>query len=129
MTSVSAVILRNMPFNLLKEMRTKVSLQLVKVSVAHALISFFFLFQVLRVKNTSSTESHKVKGVLRVDTVTYRGNKGDAVKRKEFGFNLKPGTNDVVKMLVTFDEYYKRLVDQVLDLQIPIYILQIGQTC
>lgn len=43
MTSVSAVILRNMPFNLLKEMRTKVSLQLVKVSVAHALISFFFL--------------------------------------------------------------------------------------
>ncbi|XP_050560187.1 annulin isoform X3 [Spodoptera frugiperda] len=67
---------------------------------------------VLRVKNTSSTESHKVKGVLRVDTVTYRGNKGDAVKRKEFGFNLKPGTNDVVKMLVTFDEYYKRLVDQ-----------------
>lgn len=70
-----------------------------------------------------------MKGVLRVDTVTYRGNKGDAVKRKEFGFNLKPGTNDVVKMLVTFDEYYKRLVDQVLDLQIPIYILQIGQTC
>lgn len=54
-----------------------------------------------------------MKGVLRVDTVTYTGVTGDGVKRSEFDINLAPEGKEVVKMLVTYDEYYKKLVDQV----------------
>lgn len=54
-----------------------------------------------------------MKGVLRVDTVTYTGRTGDGVKRKEFEFNMTPEAKEVVTLMVTFDDYFKKLVDQV----------------
>lgn len=48
-----------------------------------------------------------------MDTVTYTGVTGDGVKRNEFDMKIEPEQKEIVKMLVTFDEYYKKLVDQV----------------
>ncbi|XP_028170220.1 annulin-like isoform X2 [Ostrinia furnacalis] len=67
---------------------------------------------VLHMKNRSTIQEHRVKGILRVDTVTYRGKTGDNVKRHEFDMVLAPAAKQRVDMLVTFDDYYKRLVDQ-----------------
>ncbi|CAG4998459.1 unnamed protein product [Parnassius apollo] len=67
---------------------------------------------VLHMKNRSTINQHQVKGVLRVDTVTYTGKTGDSVKRKEFDLNLAPEAKEVISILVTFDEYFKKLVDQ-----------------
>lgn len=51
--------------------------------------------------------------MLRVDTVTYTGVTGDGVKRHEFNTTLAPEAKEVIKLHVTFDDYYKKLVDQV----------------
>ncbi|XP_037297754.1 annulin isoform X2 [Manduca sexta] len=67
---------------------------------------------VLHIKNRSSINQHRVKGVLRVDTVTYTGVTGDGVKRYDFDVTLAPEGKENVQMLVTFDDYYKKLVDQ-----------------
>lgn len=77
------------------------------------ILNLDFILQVLHMKNRSTIEEHHVKGILRVDTVTYRGKTGDNVKRHEFDVVLKPAAKQRVDMLVTFDDYYKRLVDQV----------------
>ncbi|XP_013182952.2 annulin isoform X1 [Amyelois transitella] len=67
---------------------------------------------ILHIKNRSSEEQHQVKGTLRVDTVTYTGVTGDGVKRYEFDVKVAPIAKEEVKMLVTFDDYYSKLVDQ-----------------
>ncbi|XP_072936841.1 annulin-like isoform X2 [Epargyreus clarus] len=67
---------------------------------------------ILHMRNRSLSEQHNVKGVLRVDTVTYTGVTGDSVKRDEFDIILAPEAKEQVTMLVTFDDYFKRLVDQ-----------------
>ncbi|XP_068621101.1 annulin-like isoform X2 [Battus philenor] len=67
---------------------------------------------VLHMKNRSTIQQHQVQGVLRVDTVTYTGKTGESVKRKEFDLNLAPEAKELVTLLVTFDEYFKKLVDQ-----------------
>ncbi|KAL4712854.1 hypothetical protein ACJJTC_011924 [Scirpophaga incertulas] len=67
---------------------------------------------VLHMKNRSLTEPYQIKGVLRVDTVTYRGKTGENVKRSDVNLKLSPGAKNKVEMLVKFDEYYKKLVDQ-----------------
>lgn len=64
-------------------------------------------------KNRSTINEHQVKGTLRVDTVTYAGVTGDGVKRYEFDMKLKPEQKEKVQMLVTFDDYFKKLIDQV----------------
>lgn len=64
-------------------------------------------------KNRSMINQHTVKGVLRVDTVTYTGVTGDGVKREEFDLALPPEGKERINLLVTFDDYYKKLVDQV----------------
>lgn len=64
-------------------------------------------------KNRSTVNQHNVKGVLRVDTVTYTGVTGDGVKREEFDRMLAPEGKENITLLVTFDDYYKKLVDQV----------------
>ncbi|XP_022820875.1 annulin-like [Spodoptera litura] len=66
---------------------------------------------ILHVTNRAS-QSHQVQGNLRVDTATRTGNTGDEVKRSDFNINLKPESKEVIKMLVTFDDYYKKLGDQ-----------------
>lgn len=67
---------------------------------------------VLHMKNRSTINEHQVKGTLRVDTVTYAGVTGDGVKRYEFDMKLKPEQKEKVQMLVTFDDYFKKLIDQ-----------------
>ncbi|XP_041969290.1 annulin-like isoform X2 [Aricia agestis] len=67
---------------------------------------------VLHIKNRSTINSHNVKGVIRVDTVTYTGVTGDGVKREEFDKVIQPEGKDNISLLVTFDDYYKKLVDQ-----------------
>ncbi|XP_075992470.1 annulin-like isoform X2 [Anticarsia gemmatalis] len=67
---------------------------------------------VLHIKNRSLLESHHVKGILRVDTVTYRGVVGDAVKKHKFDLKVGPEAKEVVRMKVTFNEYFKKLIDQ-----------------
>lgn len=64
-------------------------------------------------KNRSSENKHTVRGVLRVDTVTYTGKTGEDVKRQDFEEALAPEEKRQVVMMVSFNEYYKRLVDQV----------------
>lgn len=66
----------------------------------------------LNIKNRSSLSEHKVKGVLRVDTVTYTGVTGDGVKKYEFDLTLAPEAKDQIKLTVTFNDYYKKLIDQ-----------------
>ncbi|KAI5632166.1 transglutaminase family domain-containing protein [Phthorimaea operculella] len=67
---------------------------------------------VLHIKNRSTVNTHEVKGVIRVDTVTYTGVVGDGVKREEFNMSIGPEAKERVSLLVTFDNYYKKLVDQ-----------------
>ncbi|XP_050670060.1 annulin isoform X1 [Leptidea sinapis] len=67
---------------------------------------------ILHMKNRSTINQHNVKGVLRVDTVTYTGVTGDGVKREEFDRVLAPEAKDRISLLVKFDDYYKKLVDQ-----------------
>ncbi|KAI8428043.1 hypothetical protein MSG28_002337 [Choristoneura fumiferana] len=67
---------------------------------------------ILHMKNRSSENKHTVRGVLRVDTVTYTGKTGEDVKRQDFEESLAPEEKRQVAMMVSFNEYYKRLVDQ-----------------
>lgn len=67
---------------------------------------------VLHIRNRSTIDQYQVKGVLRVDTVTYTGITGDGVKRYEFDMKIQPEQKETVQMLVTFDDYYKKLIDQ-----------------
>lgn len=73
-----------------------------------------FNYQVVVVANHSTEKEHTVKGNLRVDTVTYTGKVGESVKKTEFSEVLPPMTKREIKMDVSFDEYYGRLVDQVI---------------
>lgn len=50
---------------------------------------------------------------MRVDTVTYTGVTGDGVKRLEFDKVLAPEAKENITLNVTFEDYYKKLVDQV----------------
>ena len=72
-----------------------------------------FTLQVLHVKNRSTVNQHQVKGILRVDTVTYTGVTGDGVKRHEFDMLMTPEAKEKITLLVTFNDYYKKLIDQV----------------
>ncbi|XP_039763506.1 annulin-like isoform X1 [Pararge aegeria] len=67
---------------------------------------------VLHIRNRSAINQHHVKGVLRVDTVTYTGVTGDGVKKNEFDKVLAPEAKENITLAVTFDDYYKKLVDQ-----------------
>lgn len=69
--------------------------------------------QRLQIKNRSLTEAHRVKGVLRADSVTYTGKVGETVKKNEFDVNIASGGSGAIDMAVTFDDYFKKLVDQV----------------
>lgn len=69
--------------------------------------------QRLQIKNRSLTEPHRVKGLLRADSVTYTGKVGETVKKNEFDVNIDAGGNGTVELDVTFDDYFKKLVDQV----------------
>ncbi|OWR44550.1 putative annulin [Danaus plexippus plexippus] len=59
----------------------------------------------LHIKNRSTINEHHVKGVLRVDTVTYTGVTGDGVKRHEFDMKMAPEKKETITLPVTFNDY------------------------
>nr|CAD7601167.1 unnamed protein product [Timema genevievae] len=67
---------------------------------------------VVVMKNRSRTENYTVKVILRVDAVLYTGTVKDAVKRDDVERVVKAGAVEEIRMEVTYDEYYRRLVDQ-----------------
>uniref|UniRef100_A0A182NEW6 protein-glutamine gamma-glutamyltransferase n=1 Tax=Anopheles dirus TaxID=7168 RepID=A0A182NEW6_9DIPT len=67
---------------------------------------------ILLVKNRSSESRHIVEGSLHVDTVLYTGKDRDSVKVDTFSVTLEPGTEESVRMVVEFQEYYRKLRDQ-----------------
>lgn len=69
---------------------------------------------ILIAKNRSKSKEHTINGNLRVDTVHYTGKVGQPVKIFPFNKMIKPLTTEEVRLDVTFDEYYSRLVEQVL---------------
>nr|CAD7194805.1 unnamed protein product [Timema douglasi] len=69
-------------------------------------------FVVVVMKNRSRTENYTVKVILRVDAVLYTGTVKDAIKRDDVERVVKAGAVEEIRMEVTYDEYYRRLVDQ-----------------
>ncbi|KFB35768.1 hypothetical protein ZHAS_00002672 [Anopheles sinensis] len=67
---------------------------------------------ILLIKNRSSENRHTVEGSLHVDTVLYTGKSRDSVKVETFSVALEPGTEESVRMMVDFHEYYGKLRDQ-----------------
>ncbi|XP_049279486.1 annulin-like isoform X1 [Anopheles funestus] len=67
---------------------------------------------ILLVKNRSSESRHVVEGSLHVDTVLYTGKDRDSVKVDTFSVTLEPGTEEFIRMVVEFHDYYRKLRDQ-----------------
>ncbi|XP_018564308.1 annulin [Anoplophora glabripennis] len=67
---------------------------------------------ILEMKNRSSAKEYKVTVILRVEVVTYTGKVGDNVKKETFTVSIKPEAVEEAKLLVTYEEYGKRLIDQ-----------------
>ncbi|XP_063239972.1 annulin [Bacillus rossius redtenbacheri] len=67
---------------------------------------------VVVMKNRNRTESHKVSVILRVDSVTYMGTVKDSVKKITEERLVNPGAVEEIRLDVSYDEYYSRLVDQ-----------------
>ncbi|XP_075212942.1 transglutaminase [Lycorma delicatula] len=67
---------------------------------------------VLLMKNKASKQDHTVTVTLRVDTVLYTGKVKDPVKKEKFVKTIKAGTDEEVKINVTWEEYSKKLIDQ-----------------
>ncbi|XP_041978983.1 annulin-like [Aricia agestis] len=67
---------------------------------------------VLNIKNQSTTSSHHVTGRLDLSTETYTGRFASSVKRQAFDVHLKPEQKTKVSVMVTFEDYYEKLVEQ-----------------
>lgn len=55
---------------------------------------------------------HVVNGSLNVETVLYTGKDRESVKSDNFTISLQPNTEEFIRLVVTFDEYFKKLRDQ-----------------
>lgn len=66
----------------------------------------------LLITNRSHDQNYKVAVILRVDVVTYRGKIGDAVKITNQEVSVTARNTHEVRLNVTYNEYFKRLVDQ-----------------
>ncbi|XP_055683515.1 annulin isoform X2 [Lutzomyia longipalpis] len=67
---------------------------------------------VLEIKNKSSHKTHFVTGSLHIDSVHYTGKHRESIKIVKFERELKPGSMEVIRDEVVFNEYYGRLLDQ-----------------
>lgn len=63
-------------------------------------------------KNRSNETPYRVTGTLNVETVLYTGRNREEVKSIKFEQELQPAATELIKMEVTFDEYFNRLLDQ-----------------
>lgn len=66
----------------------------------------------LDVSNRSRIKDYIVTVLLRVDVVTYTGKIGNSVKQNNYEISVTARNDHKVKLTVTYDEYYKRLIDQ-----------------
>lgn len=69
-------------------------------------------------QNYSNNKDHPIQGTLRVDTVLYTGKVGSSVKELKFDTTIKARVREEIKLDVSFNEYYDRLVDQVSPFQL-----------
>lgn len=53
-------------------------------------------------------------GSLHVETVLYTGKQRDKVKSTTFEVKIQPSSMQLIDMEVTFDEYFSKLMDQVI---------------
>ncbi|KAG5680333.1 hypothetical protein PVAND_009844 [Polypedilum vanderplanki] len=67
---------------------------------------------VIHIKNKSSEKKHTVNGNLLVESVLYTGKSRKDIKSMKFSEVVEPLTDKSVVLEVTFDEYYKKLLDQ-----------------
>ncbi|XP_055638666.1 annulin-like isoform X2 [Toxorhynchites rutilus septentrionalis] len=67
---------------------------------------------IVQIKNRSSETIHTINGYLNVETVLYTGKSREMVKTEPFTISLKPNSEEFIRMVVTFDEYYKKLLEQ-----------------
>lgn len=56
---------------------------------------------------------HAVTASLYVDTIEYTGKNRKELMSKKFEFNLIPNGNCISRMIVEFEDYHKKLLDQV----------------
>lgn len=66
----------------------------------------------LIVSNRSRVKDYKVYALLKVDVVTYKGKVGESVKEHNFEVTVTSRNDHEVKLSVTYEDYYKRLIDQ-----------------
>ncbi|KAI5737093.1 hypothetical protein M8J76_009961 [Diaphorina citri] len=67
---------------------------------------------VVKMNNKSRDQDYTVTVILRVDAVTYTGKVGDSVKKTKEDVVVKRGKSEEIVLHVSYEEYYKRLVDQ-----------------
>lgn len=63
-------------------------------------------------RNRSRREDYSVTVVLRVDTVLYTGRVKEPVKKERSVRSVRAGTEEEVRLDVSWDEYAPRLLDQ-----------------
>lgn len=66
----------------------------------------------LLMSNRSHDQNYKVAVTLRVDVVTYTGKVGDSVKMTHQEVSVTSRSSHEVRLNVTYNEYFKRLIDQ-----------------
>lgn len=66
----------------------------------------------LQMRNRNKNQDYKVSVILRVEVVTYTGKIGDIVKKENYNVTVKADSTHEVKLPVTYEEYYKKLLDQ-----------------
>uniref|UniRef100_A0A8D9BVS8 protein-glutamine gamma-glutamyltransferase n=2 Tax=Cacopsylla melanoneura TaxID=428564 RepID=A0A8D9BVS8_9HEMI len=67
---------------------------------------------VVKMSNKSRDQDYTVTVILRVDAVTYTGKVGDSVKKTKEEVVVRRGKTEEIVLHVSYEEYYKRLVDQ-----------------
>lgn len=66
----------------------------------------------LNIKNKSSEKPYTINGNLLVETVLYTGKSRKDLKSMKFSEVVEPSSDKQVILEVTFNEYYKKLLDQ-----------------
>lgn len=64
-------------------------------------------------ENRSSETPFDVSGTLNVDTVVYTGSKRNKVKSMPFTLEVAPNTKEIIRLEVTFEEYYSLILEEV----------------
>lgn len=63
-------------------------------------------------KNRSFDSPYTVTGTLNVESILYTGKNREEVKSLKFEQELQPSSSELIKLEVSFDDYYSKLMDQ-----------------